>query len=280
MTQKLPTIAVVLAHNEERLIGRCLTSLPLDDPDIEVHVVVNGSRDRTANIARGFAGVVVHEYQEGGKSRSWNRFMLDTPGIEARHYVFIDGDAQILPGSVAARVETLEQTGVNAASGYPANGRRVAQYRAIMTRDHSLFGDLYALHGDFVARFRESGLRLPEDLIGDDGLIGALAKTDLGHEREWSDLRVQPVENAGFLCDPVALSFGGLALQGQRMRAYSQRYFQNQIISDIMRGEGPLGLPAQLSELYPIYLPRFRRRRNPKFWWFDRQALRDMHRLA
>ena len=46
------TIVAVLAHNEERRIGACLASLPLDGPGLDVHVIVNGSRDRTAERAR------------------------------------------------------------------------------------------------------------------------------------------------------------------------------------------------------------------------------------
>ena len=278
--RSLPVIVAVLAHNEERRIARCLDTLPLGEAGYAVHVVVNGSHDRTAEIARSFAGATVHDYAEGGKSRSWNRFMLDTPGIEGRHFVFVDGDARVLPGSIPALVDALEETGANAASAFPANGRRAEHYRDEMRREHSLFGDLYALAGDFVTRLRASGLRLPEDLIGDDGLIGALAKTDLGHEDDWRDGRVVPVEGAGFLCDPVTLAPADLLLQARRMRSYSLRHLQNRIISSIMRSEGPTGLPQRLADLYPQHLGNFRPRRDPGHWWFDRQALRRMRAAA
>ena len=61
---------IVLAHNEERRIARCMASLPRGAEGVAVHVVVNGSSARTAEIARGFAGVGVHDWAEGGKSRS------------------------------------------------------------------------------------------------------------------------------------------------------------------------------------------------------------------
>lgn len=278
MIAALPVVIAVLAHNEERRIAACLASLPLDDPAYAIHVVVNGTSDRTAAIAGGFAGVTVHDWAQGGKSRSWNRFMLDTPGIEGRHYLFVDGDARVVPGSIGALVAELDRGEANAVAGFPANGRRVEAYRAQMRREHGLFGDLYGLSGAFVARLRASGLRLPEDLIGDDGLICALAKTDLGHEDEWSDARVQPVDGAGFLCDPVGLRPADLRLQARRMRNYSLRHFQNRIISAIMRGEGPRGLPTALASLYPRYLPGFVPRRDPSVWWFDRQALAAMRR--
>jgi hypothetical protein len=271
-------LIVVLAHNEEGRIARCLNSLLRDAPDVAVHVVVNGSRDRTADIARGIAGVTVHDWPEGGKSRSWSRFLLDETPPGAGMVVLVDGDAEVLPGSVEALAATLAaHPDANAAAGMPANGRRAAAYRAQMRRDHGLFGDLYALRGSFVDRMRASGIRLPDDCIGDDGLIGALAKTDLGHEREWQDARVIPCESAGFLCEQVSLaSTRTWVMQYRRMRNYSLRHFQNQIISAIMRSTGPKGLPRRLATLYPAWTTLLTPRRSLRWWWFDRQALARM----
>jgi len=275
-------VIAVMAHNEEQRIAACLASLPLGDPRIAVHVVVNGSSDRTAEIARGFLGVRVHEYAEGGKSRSWNRFVLDTPGIEARAYVFADGDAEILPGSIEALVRALDaNAGANAAAGVPANGRRAEAYRQELVRSRGLFGDLYALSGAFVSRMRAAGVRLPEDLVGDDGLLGALAKTDLSSEADWVEERVVPCLEAGFLCDPARLSSPrSLLRQYHRMVNYSTRHFQNRIISAIMRGPGPAALPRRLALLYPQWLSRLAPRAHPVWWWFDRRALSRMARAA
>ncbi|MFA7585857.1 MAG: glycosyltransferase [Novosphingobium sp.] len=274
-------MVVVMAHNEERRIARCLQSLPLNDPAIAVHVVVNGTQDRTAQIARGFA-VTVHDWTQGGKARSWNRFMLDTPGLEADCFVFVDGDAELVPGSVRALAARLAgNPGANAAAGLPCNGRKVEHYRASLLQSHGLFGDLYALSGDFVARLRTSGIRLPEDLIGDDSLIGALAKTDLGSEDDWREERVQPCVDAGFLCEPTQLlSRSSIANQYRRMVNYSVRHFQNRIISQIMRQQGPGGLPPRMADLYPAWLPRFTPRTSPAWWWFDRQALARLRAAA
>lgn len=275
-----PIIVAVLAHNEERRIAACLESLPLGEPGVEVHVVVNGSSDATAAIARGFAGVAVHEYAQGGKARSWNRFVLDTDGAgagEAEMFVFVDGDAQVLPGAIPALAEALEtHPQANAASGFPRNGRGASAYRGYIIEEHGLFGDLYALRGSFVARMRASGLRLPEDVIGDDSLIGALAKTDLGHEDEWDDARVVPCPAAGFLCEPTRMTLPSLRGQSKRMVNYSLRHFQNRMISEIMRGPGPGGLPERLAAHYPFWLPRLRPRLHPCWWWFDRAALARM----
>lgn len=271
---------IVMAHNEEARISACLGSLPCGAEGVAVHVVVNGSSDGTARIARNFSGATVHEWAQGGKARSWNRIVLDTPGVEGEDFVFVDGDAEVLPGALDALVEGLAVPGANAASGMPANGRQAEAYQRSIAAEHGLFGDLYALSGDFVSRLRGSGLRLPEDLVGDDSLIGALAKTDLEHEDHWLDARVVPCPAARFLCDPVTMSAGSLRMQWQRMKNYSRRHFQNRIVSSIMRSTGPSGLPQQMAALYADYLPRFRPRRDPRYWWFDRQALAAMRAEA
>lgn len=271
---------IVLAHNEEERIAACLDSLPRGMADGEIHVVVNGSRDRTAEIASGFAGVTVHDWQQGGKARSWNRIMLDTPGIDAGAYVFVDGDARILPGSIEALARAVSQPGINAAAGLPANGRRAPQYRRSIIAQHGMFGDLYALSGEFVERMRNARIRLPEDVIGDDSLIGAMAKTDLACETNWRDDRVATCQDAQFLCDPVRLSVPSLQLQARRMKNYSLRHFQNAMIRTIMRSTGPVGLPDRLDSLYSAYLPRFTPRRDPRYWLFDYQALAQMRAAA
>lgn len=272
-----PIVVTVLAHNEERRIATCLASLPLDAADVAVHVVVNGSTDRTAQIARGFAGVTVHEYAEGGKSRSWNRFVLDSAGPKAETYVFVDGDAEVQPGSVTALARTLaDNPTANAAAGLPCNGRQASHYREMILRDHNMFGDLYALRGDFVARMRSRRIRLPDDLVGDDGLLAAFAKTDLENESHWNDSGVAPCPDAGFLCEPTRLNPESLSIQYRRMINYAVRHFQNRIVSDIMRADGPAALPQQLSSLYPQYLPQFTPRVHPAWWWFDRLALKRM----
>lgn len=269
---------VVLAHNEEARISACLGSLPLGEPGIAAHVVVNGSTDNTAGIARGFAGVTVHDYAQGGKARSWNAFIFGAEKVEADIFVFVDGDAEVLPGSIAALVRTLEMNpAANAASGFPRNGRRARVYAAQVEQQHGLFGDLYALRGSFVDKLRREEIRLPEDVIGDDSLICALAKTDARDESVWDEARVLPCREAGFLCEPTRLTSASLGNQYRRMLNYSRRHFQNRIITQIMRhGGGAKDLPPRLSDHYAEWLPRWQPRRDPVWWWFDRQALKRM----
>jgi hypothetical protein len=64
-------------------------------------------------------------------------------------------------------------------------------------------------------------------------------------------------------------------MQYRRMINYAVRHFQDRIITDILKTEGPHGLPQYLAGLYPAYLGQFRPRGG--IWaWFDRCALARM----
>jgi hypothetical protein len=271
----------IFAHQEERRIGGCLASLPLDRPDTVFHVLVNGTTDSTVERAiragGGRANVIVHDIAQGGKSRTWNHFvhaiLTDTPDI----VVFMDGDAVIDAGSIDALAADLAaHPQANAAAGMPVNGRLVETYRRGLVEEGGLFGDLYALSGRFVGAIRARNLRLPEDLIGDDGMVAAWAHTDLQSDANWLHERVLACQGAGFACEPVGITRPSTwRMQYKRMINYSVRYFQSRIVSDIMTREGPDGLPPRLSSLYGEWLPRFRPRPGLTCW-FDRRALAKM----
>ena len=283
MTATPTLIIAVLAHNEESLIVDCLRSLPVGERDVTVHVIVNGSRDATAARAHTVPDVIVHDYAAGGKARSWNRFLFDETVAFADVHFFVDGDTVVAPGAIAAMLDAFEgNPGVNAVGAVPLNGRNAARNQTSSTRDRGLFGALYALRGSFLQRMKAAAIRLPEDLIGDDGLIGALAKTDLGPESHWSDDRVVTVADAGFyMSEPVRLiDPASWRMQYRRMINYSERYFQNRIISAIMRDAGPQGLPRDMADLYPEWLPGFTPRPLMRWWWFDRLALKRMSAAA
>ncbi len=222
--------------------------------------------------------VLVHEYAQGGKSRSWNRFVLDELPAFHEVHIFADGDAEIVAGSISALAATLATNRqANGASAFPRNGRRAEHYGQLMRAGHGIFGDLYALRGDFLRRMKAAAICLPDDLIGDDGLIGALAKTDLKNEDDLRPERLPFCEGAGFLCEPVKLwRLSSWRLQYKRMINYSVRHFQNAMISKIMKGEGPTGLPKQLASLYPAELPLMKPRGSFPLSHFDRLALQRM----
>ncbi|WP_253344725.1 glycosyltransferase [Sphingobium sp. OAS761] len=280
------TVAVaIFAHQEERRIASCLKSLPLDRADTVYHVLVNGSTDATVQRAReaagGRANVIVHDIAAGGKSRTWNHMVHVLLSGGERAVIFLDGDAQIIPGSIDALIADLAaHPHANAAAGMPMNGRMAETYRRNLAIEGGLFGDLYALSGAFVAAIRARGLRLPDDLIGDDGLVAAWAHTGLGRDTDWIHENVLACVDAGFLCEQVSLARPSTwSMQYKRLINYSVRFFQNRIVSDIMTREGPCGLPQRLASIYPQWLPRFRPRPGLT-GWFDRKALARMRAAA
>lgn len=276
------TVAVaIFAHQEEKRIATCLGSLPLDRADTLFHVLVNGTTDATLVRAREAAGgrsnVIVHDIAAGGKSRTWNHLVHDLLNGNEQAIVFLDGDAEIQSGSIDALVADLAaHPHANAAAGMPVNGRMAQTYRRNLRAEGGLFGDLYALSGRFVGAIRMRSLRLPDDLIGDDGLVAAWAHTDLQKDSGWDVTRVIACDGAGFACEQVSLTRPSTwTMQYKRLINYSVRFFQNRIVSDIMTRQGPDGLPPRLSSLYPGWLPRFRPRGGISAW-FDRKALARM----
>ena len=91
-----PVSIVIPAYNEEKVIGRCLRSLLAGaEPDeLEVVVAVNGTTDRTAEIARSFGPMVrVVETKTASKIAALNlgvsfwlafRVALRSRGIQLR----------------------------------------------------------------------------------------------------------------------------------------------------------------------------------------------------
>ncbi|MCH2486907.1 MAG: family 2 glycosyl transferase, partial [Erythrobacter sp.] len=159
-------------------------------------------------------------------------------------------------------------------------GRSKAFYQRSMRVSQGLFGDCYALSGEFVRALRQSGVRLPDDLIGDDGLINALANTDIGSDRDFREGAVVQCEGAGFYCEPNPITPEGLRRQAKRMDNYALRHFQNRILSDIMQHEGAAMIPTRLASLYDLYRDRFRPRINPLWFAFDRRALARIRAAA
>src|SRR3546814_6492611 len=109
-------------------------------------------------------------------------------------------------------------------------------YQAELRKERGLFGGLYAVRGDFLRRMHERNIRLPEDLIGDDGLIAALAATDLRGDAYWDRERVEPCEAAGFYFEPAELlNPVTMRIQYRRLLNYSVCRYQKQIISRVMQ---------------------------------------------
>ena len=87
----------VFAHNEAAGITAMVAALLAQDLaglDARILVLANGCTDRTADLARA-AGAEVADLPEGGKSRTWNRFVHDLSRLDAEVLIFADADIDL-----------------------------------------------------------------------------------------------------------------------------------------------------------------------------------------
>jgi biofilm PGA synthesis N-glycosyltransferase PgaC len=157
----LPSVAVLVpARNEAMVLEECLDALLASDhPELEIHVLSDGSTDGTADIARHYAGrgVILHEHVENlGKSRVLE---LALAGLTADLVMVIDADTRL--GRSAAREMAEVFARDPDVAGATANVRvkragnllaclQVVEYASIiglLKRANSAWGGLFTVSG-------------------------------------------------------------------------------------------------------------------------------------
>lgn len=96
----------VFAHNEAAGIAAVVTALRaqvVPGLDLRILVLANGCRDETAARAAS-AGAEVADLAEGGKSRTWNRFVHDLSRPDAEVLIFADADIELPEPDALARL--------------------------------------------------------------------------------------------------------------------------------------------------------------------------------
>jgi glycosyltransferase involved in cell wall biosynthesis len=104
---KLPITVIIAARNEEKNIGRCLSSL---SPAARVILIDSQSQDRTERIARECGAEVIQFYYRGGypKKRQW---ALDSIPIQTQWVFLLDAD-EAVPDALWAEIKgVLNETG-------------------------------------------------------------------------------------------------------------------------------------------------------------------------
>ena len=112
MTTPLASV-VIPAHNEQRVLGRCLAALA--DHELDVVVVANACTDGTADVARA-AGVRVIETATPGKAHAMN---LGDAECAVFPRLYLDADIELTSAGVRDLVKALSADGVLAAAPTP-----------------------------------------------------------------------------------------------------------------------------------------------------------------
>jgi hypothetical protein len=175
MALRAPLASVVIpAHNEERVLSRCLTTLRqgAEPGELDVIVVANACVDSTAEVARQLGARVI-ETDTPGKAHA---LRLGDEAARTFPRVYLDADVDLTVASVHALVRALNAPGVLATSPVPrfdvSGMRRSARHilkvhELMMTGRRGLAGaGVYCLNESGHARVAP----LP-DVISDDGFV-------------------------------------------------------------------------------------------------------------
>ena len=254
----------VFAHNEAACIAATLRSIEVAAQGMAVQVVVlaNGCQDGTADVVRALAAASpqlrVVEIALADKANAWNAYVHHIAATPCANpptlHVFVDGDVQVAPAALRALAERLDQVPMaHAVGALPTTGRDRAGWSQRM-RDHgTLAGGLYALRGDFVARLRQRGIRLPQGLIGEDWLVSLWAGRDL----QPVAMAVDSVEHVVF-APAAGFSFQSLSpwraqdyrTYARRLWRYAQRGVQYEMVWQWLWLRPPESLPPDVPTLY------------------------------
>lgn len=273
----------VFAHNESRRIIDCLEALRLSPllPNTTCYVLANGCTDDTVTRATEYAltapWVKVIDLKIGDKANNWNYFVYEI-APEAEIYFFTDGDCQIESSALQHLEECLlSDPHINAVSGVPSSRNlSLGIFRSTITSKGGFAGNLYALSQGFITRLRKKHVRLPHGLIGDDSLIGALALWDLDPSTQWNHALTRIVVSATFRYESIIqASLHDPMFYIRRLKRYSLRHFQNQLIKSRIKQLGLSVLPYHINTLYleaedQELIPR----RSLKHYYFDYGTIR------
>jgi glycosyltransferase involved in cell wall biosynthesis len=251
----------IFAHNEERNIERCLDAVrsAVSNHVVQCIVLANGCRDHTeervVRYMQQHAYVQLTAIELGDKANAWNEYVHRLAPAAAVHF-FVDGDCRVEAHALSELAAALRNSPrANAAAALPGTGRNVVAARRAVVDGHELMGNLYALRGDFVDRLRRLGVRLPIGLIGDDSLVGALAKWDLETNGPWDEDRIVTAEGADFTFDSLSpFQMSDWHIYFARRVRYRMRAHQLEMLRPMLKERGVEALPSDIRSLYADYI--------------------------
>ncbi len=182
----LPTVALVIAaHDEERVIGERLdNALALDYPSLEIVVSLDGSTDRTREIAEGY-GVTLIDNPRGGKVPAQNAAVRAT---SSEVVAFSDANSMWEPDALRRLVRHFADPEVGYVCGRlrliePGTGRNVEgqywRYELWLRALESRLGSITAGNGAIYAVRRSAYVELAPGQSHDIGLPFRLRRAGL-----------------------------------------------------------------------------------------------------
>lgn len=180
----------VFAHNEAAGIAAMVARLGAQDLaglDARIVVLANGCSDATADLARA-AGAEVADLAEGGKSRTWNRFVHEISRPDAQLLIFVDADIEFpapdclarLARGLAARPalwvlnsQPIKDIALGGEDLGPLDKIIAAAGGGLDDWKTAICGQLYAMPAERARRFH-----LPIGLPVEDGFLRAMVLTD------------------------------------------------------------------------------------------------------
>ena len=179
----------IFAHNEAAGIAAMVTGVLAQavpkDVDLRILVLANGCRDDTAACAYA-AGAEVADLPEGGKSRTWNRFVHDLSRPDADLLIFADADITLPEADARSRLITGLQArpALWVLNSQPVKDTALRGARTLVERlalkasgglddwKTAICGQLYAMPAACARAFR-----LPVGLPVEDGYLRAMVLT-------------------------------------------------------------------------------------------------------
>lgn len=185
-TAALDLAVAVSAYNEAAHLRDCLRALAVAGRGLrmDVTVVVNGSTDRSAEVATaamretGLRGRVC-QIAYADKSNAFNQYVYRLR-VAAPVHVFVDAYATVAPDALSLLLQALRNAPLaHAAAAVPSSGRSARHLRDQMLEVPSIHGSLFAMRGAFLDRIAGQNVRLPLNFYRGDGLISSLVLHDL-----------------------------------------------------------------------------------------------------
>ena len=218
-----PEVSVIVpARNEEDCLGACLKSLAgQQNVTFEIIVVNDASTDRTAAIARSFAGVKLIEaglLPEGWSGKS-NAVYTGAQQARGEWLLFTDADTVHLPGALSRALAEAKSSGAEMLSYSPAQELHGFVERAVMPVIFAELASTYkprevsdpnspaaAANGQYVLVTREA-----YDAVGGHAAIATCLLEDVELARA--------VKRSG---RKILFRFGGDAVRTRMYRSFSQ----------------------------------------------------------